>query len=80
MRRRGDRLVEYDAATVLASMRDMLAEMAEDDLTQAEVAHAERYLADEPRPGSFPLDRRPDRARLAAGLMQVFGGKDAPSA
>ncbi|MFG1642643.1 hypothetical protein ACGFMK_20320 [Amycolatopsis sp. NPDC049252] len=78
-RRRGPQ-VEYDAATVLASMRAMLAEMAADDLTQAEIAHAERYLADEPRPGASPFDRRSDRAKLPASLMQVFGDKDVPSA
>jgi len=78
-RRLGGHRVVHDAVTVLAGMRDMLAEMAADTLTPAEIAHAERYLADEPRPGSLAFRRRSDRAKLPAGLMQVFGDKTTPS-
>jgi hypothetical protein len=79
-RQRSEQLAQYDAVAVLASMRAKLVEMAEGDLTEAQVAHAVRYLADEPGPGSFPFDRRPDRAKMPGALMQVFGDKHAPSA
>ncbi|VVJ22738.1 Uncharacterised protein [Amycolatopsis camponoti] len=78
-RRRGAGVQEFGPAAVLAEIRTMLAEMAAEELSDAEAAHARRYLADEPQPRTFISERRPDRAKMPTALMQVFGEKDVPS-
>ncbi|MEV7042827.1 hypothetical protein [Amycolatopsis sp. NPDC051061] len=78
-RRSGGQVQKFEPAAVLAEIRTMLAEMAAEELSEAEAAHAQRYLADEPQPRTSISERRPDRAKMPTALMQVFGEKDVPS-